>query len=228
MCAAHVSGELSSASASSAASRSVACAACAAREAPGGAADGERLEREARLVDLGEVGDRELGHAGAAVGDVLDEAGAVEPAQRLSDRHRAHPERLAELLDREPLAGRELAGDDRVVERAEGPVGERAVRRRHALEPEPAAAPTAIARRPSARDPAGRCSEPSKTVSGTLEAARRRRRRRPRCPACTCRRRRRRSSRAGASTAPCPRGARRRRPRRPSGARSSSSRSNVR
>jgi len=42
------------------------------RTAFGGAADRERLEREPGLVDLGEVGDRQLRHAGAAVGDVLD------------------------------------------------------------------------------------------------------------------------------------------------------------
>ena len=71
--------------------------------------DGERLEGEPRLVDLAEIGDRQLGDAGATMRDVLDEPDRVEPAERLSDRHRAHVEPLGQLLDEQTLPGDESA-----------------------------------------------------------------------------------------------------------------------
>ena len=96
-------------------------------ETLGGAADRGQLEREPRLEHLAQIGDRQLRHAGAAVRDVLDQAGRVEPAKRLADRHRAHPQQLRELLDREPRARPQATGDDRRVERLERLLGERPV-----------------------------------------------------------------------------------------------------
>ena len=93
----------------------------------GGAPDGERLERQTRLVDLGEIGDRELRHASPAMGNVLDQACCVKAPEGLADRHRAHPQRDPQLLDRQPLAGRQMPRDDRIVQRRERPVGERPV-----------------------------------------------------------------------------------------------------
>ena len=61
------------------------------------------------------------------MGDVLNQPGCVEASQGLSDRHRAHPERVPQLLDRQAFAGRQMTGDDRVVKRRERPVGQRAV-----------------------------------------------------------------------------------------------------
>jgi len=96
-------------------------------ETLGGVRDGQRLEREPQLVDLAQVLDAQLPHARAAVGHVLDQAVGVEAAQRLADRHRAHLQRVGELLDRQPLARGDAAGDDRLVQHSVRLLGQRPV-----------------------------------------------------------------------------------------------------
>ena len=97
------------------------------REAQRGALHGQRLELEPRLVDLEQVVDGQRGGARAAVRHVLDQPEAVEPADGLADRHRAHAHDLGELLDRQPLARGDDAVHDCLVQRVEGLLGERAV-----------------------------------------------------------------------------------------------------
>ena len=86
------------------------------RGAQRGVAGGERLERGARLEDLDRLLDGEAPHARAAVALAQREALVAEAQDRAAHRAAAEPEPLRELLLDEPLPGRQLAGDDRVVE----------------------------------------------------------------------------------------------------------------
>ena len=61
--------------------------------------------------------------ADAAVRDEVDEPERGEPAQRLADRRPADLELLGELLLAKDASGRELAGDDRLLDHERDVVG---------------------------------------------------------------------------------------------------------
>ena len=82
----------------------------------GGARDGHRLEREARLVGVAEVVDVELLDARAAVGDVHGEPERLELAHRLAHRRDARAERARELLEPQRSARLELAREDALAQ----------------------------------------------------------------------------------------------------------------
>jgi len=82
----------------------------------GEAARGERLERRARVVDLGGLVAGDRGDDRAAVGDHLDQALALELAQRLAHRSAAHAGQLAQLPLDQALTGGEAAGEDRLAD----------------------------------------------------------------------------------------------------------------
>ena len=82
------------------------------RDAPGGARDGERLEREPRLVGVAQVGDVEFLDARAAVRDVHGESERLELAHRLAHGGDARAERARQLLEAQGRARLELARED--------------------------------------------------------------------------------------------------------------------
>jgi hypothetical protein len=75
--------------------------------------DGDRLEQQPQLRQLGRVLQRQRGDAGATLGDELHEALAGEPVQRLTQRRRADREALRELRGQQPLAGLQITVEDR-------------------------------------------------------------------------------------------------------------------
>ena len=78
--------------------------------------DGDRLEREARLVGVAEVVDVELLDARAAVGDVHGEPERLELADGLAHRGDARAERARELLEPQRRARGELAREDALAQ----------------------------------------------------------------------------------------------------------------
>ena len=72
-------------------------------------ADGQRLEREPRLVSVVQVLDRKLADPRTAVRDVHRETQALQLAHRLANRGDAHPERAGELLEAKRRPRRQLA-----------------------------------------------------------------------------------------------------------------------
>jgi hypothetical protein len=91
----------------------------------GGVADRpgqERLQAEPERLDLLQLLDGERGDPRAAARSADDEALALEPAERVPHRRQAHLEAAGELLERQPLSGRELEPADLGAERAVDPV----------------------------------------------------------------------------------------------------------
>ena len=81
----------------------------------------------AHVVRVPQVVDRQRAHARAAVRDVLGEPEPLELPHGLAHRHRAHVQRLREPREPERLAGRQLAGQDRLLELGDRLLGERPV-----------------------------------------------------------------------------------------------------
>ena len=94
-----------------------------------GARGGVRLDQRAHLVEVEQVGGVERADDRAAVGQHVDEPLALEHEQRLADRRARGAEAAGERLGPQPLAGRELAVQDRGPEHVVDP--DRAGRRGH-------------------------------------------------------------------------------------------------
>ena len=89
----------------------------------------ERAERGPQRVDLEDVERVQLRHHGAAVGDHVDQAVALEQPEGVADRAARDAELLGERDLLQPLAGFEAAVEDRGAQRLDGHVD---VRRRRA------------------------------------------------------------------------------------------------
>ena len=87
----------------------------------------EALELGAHHERLADLVEREHPHAYAAVRLERDEPERGEPPKRLAHGRSAHLELLGEVLLAERAAGRDLAGDDRLLERESDVVGLRPV-----------------------------------------------------------------------------------------------------
>src|SRR4051794_39864226 len=83
-----------------------------------GVAGGHRLQCGAGLEDLDRLPRGDAAHAAPAFALADPEAVVLETQQRGADRPPLPPQPVGELLLDQPLAGRELAADDRAVQRA--------------------------------------------------------------------------------------------------------------
>ena len=79
----------------------------------GGLANGQPLERGARLQDLDRLGQRNAAHAGAAMGLELHQALVLEPGQRGAHGRAPHAEPPRQIGLHQALVGQQPTGHDR-------------------------------------------------------------------------------------------------------------------